>query len=249
MNGISHDGFLGGRLTIAQPVDGYRAGVDPVFLAAACPAKENDRVLELGCGVGVAGLCLAHRTRARVTGIEREEAYAALARDNAARNCVPMEIVQADLAALPADIRNTSYAHVIANPPYYKRFGRSSADNPLREVALAEETALADWLRIGAARLAPKGSYTMIQKADRLADILTAMPATMGSVQVLPLSPRDGRDAQLILLRARKGGRGALRLHAPLILHQGPHHTHDHDDYHVAIRAVLRDAAPISFPA
>ena len=36
------DGFLGGRLQIAQPVDGYRAATDPVYLAASIPAVSGD---------------------------------------------------------------------------------------------------------------------------------------------------------------------------------------------------------------
>lgn len=43
----THDDFLGGLLSIEQPVKGYRAGVDPVFLAAAVPAQEGQSVLEL----------------------------------------------------------------------------------------------------------------------------------------------------------------------------------------------------------
>ena len=48
----SHDQFLGGRLMVAQPKTGYRAGVDPVLLAASVPAVRGESVLELGCGVG-----------------------------------------------------------------------------------------------------------------------------------------------------------------------------------------------------
>ena len=62
----STDDFLGGRIGIVQPRVGHRAGSDAVFLAAAVPAKSGERVLDIGAGVGVAGLCLL----ARVPGIE-----------------------------------------------------------------------------------------------------------------------------------------------------------------------------------
>ncbi|RJL18858.1 methyltransferase, partial [Paracoccus siganidrum] len=61
MSDTREDGFLGGRLRIRQPARGYRSGADAVMLAAACPAAPGQRVLELGCGAGVASLCLGWR--------------------------------------------------------------------------------------------------------------------------------------------------------------------------------------------
>ena len=73
MSETREDAFLGGRLTIRQPVRGYRAGADPVFLAAAVAAKPGERVLELGCGVGTALLCLGARVAGLdLTGVERQ---------------------------------------------------------------------------------------------------------------------------------------------------------------------------------
>ena len=46
----------------AQPAEGYRVAIDPFLLAAAVEAATSDeRLLDLGCGVGAAGLALLTR--------------------------------------------------------------------------------------------------------------------------------------------------------------------------------------------
>ncbi len=99
---LTDDGVLGGRLMILQPRRGYRAATDPVLLAAAVPAKAGQSVLELGCGAGVASLCLGRRVPGlSLAGLELQPAYAALARANAMRNTLPLEVHDGDLADLP----------------------------------------------------------------------------------------------------------------------------------------------------
>ena len=105
---LTDDGFLGGRLRILQPRVGYRAATDPVLLAAAVPAKPGQRALELGCGAGVASLCLLSRVPGlSVTGIERQAAYADLARQNAARNSLDLMVIEGDLAQMPKPMPST----------------------------------------------------------------------------------------------------------------------------------------------
>ena len=80
---LTCDAFLGGRMHLYQPKNGYRAGVDPVLLAASINATAGQSVLELGCGAGAAGLCLAARVRGlTVSGVERQADSAELARRN-----------------------------------------------------------------------------------------------------------------------------------------------------------------------
>ena len=249
MTGISENAYLGGRLTIRQPALGYRAGVDPVLLAASVPARAGDTVLELGCGVGTAALCLAARVSGLVlTGVELQPAYAALARENAAANALPLDVIEADLAALPAPLRQRQFTHVIANPPYFDRSAGSRATDPGREIAMGEDLPLAVWVDTAARRLAPKGIASFIHRAERLPDLLAAMQSRLGSVECLPLQPRTGRPAKLVLVRGRKSGRAAFRLHAPVVMHQGAVHEKDGDDYTAEISAVLRDGAALAFP-
>ncbi len=240
---LSRDRFLGGRLVIAQPRGGYRAGTDPVLLAAAVPAAAGQAVLELGCGAGVASLCLGARVPGLdLHGVERQPGYAELARRNAEANGITLAVTVADLTRLPAELRARNFDHVIANPPYFDAADGTSARDPGREAALREATPLIGWIDAALRRLRPGGWLTLIQRADRLPDVLAAVGGRAGDIAVLPLTGRAGQPAGRVIVRARKGARGPFRLLAPFVLHDGPAHSGDGDDYSVAARGILRDA-------
>ena len=243
---LTDDSFLGGRLAILQPRAGYRAATDPVLLAAAVPAKPGDTVLELGCGAGVASLCLGARVAGlALAGLERQPAYADLARRNATRNGIAFAVTDGDLATMPDALRRP-FSHVIANPPFYRPGGGTPAQDTGREAAMREETPLAIWIDAATRRLAPGGWLTLIHEVPRLPDLLSAIDSRLGSLTLLPLAPRDGRPATRVILHARKGGRAALRLLAPLILHTGTAHDGDRISYTPEVQAILRDGASLN---
>ena len=249
MADLTQDAFLGGRARAWQPARGYRAGTDAVFLAAACPARPGDSVLELGCGAGVAALCLAARVPGlALTGVERQPHYAALARRNFTEAGLVFELCEADLADLPPALRARSFGHVIANPPFFDPARGSPAPEAGRAGARHGDTPLTAWVAAARARLSPKGWLTAITAAEQVPALLSALEPGFGSISVLPLAAREGREAGRVLVRARKGGRGAFRLAAPLILHDGPAHAGDGDDYTAAATAILRDGAAIDWP-
>lgn len=112
------DAFLNGRLRLIQPVSGYRAGSDPVLLAACVPARAGQSVLDVGCGAGAAALCLAARVPGlHVSGIEVQARYADLAGQNAALNAIEATIYHADIAHMSPALRQTRFDHVLTDPP------------------------------------------------------------------------------------------------------------------------------------
>ncbi|WP_397541690.1 methyltransferase [Roseovarius salis] len=247
--GLTRNAFLGGRLQILQPERGYRAGMDPVLLAAGVPAKPGQTVLELGCGVGVAALCLGCRVAGvSLTGLELQPIYADLARRNAAENEIALEVVTGDLAQMPASLRARRFDHVIANPPYFDRNAGSRAADPGRETAMGEATPLSLWVEQAARRCRPGGFVTMIQRSERLPELLSAANLHLGSLEVLPLIPRAGRAARMVILRARKGGRAAFRLHPGWILHAGQAHDGDRESYTPSTACILRHGGALPFP-
>jgi len=245
---LTEDGFLGGRLSLLQPRQGFRSGIDAVLLAASVAAEEGETVLELGCGAGVALFCLDARVPGlRLAGLEVQSEYAALARRNAARTGIAVEVHEGDLRAVPAALKAQSFDHVIANPPYYRRGRWTRSERGDRALALGEEAGLGDWLDAAARRLRPGGTLHVIQKAARFADLLAALDTRFGAVELKPVAPRAGRAAELVILRARKGARAEPTLCAPLVLHAHPAHLQDGADWTAEAESILREGRALSF--
>ncbi|MEM6677394.1 MAG: methyltransferase domain-containing protein [Pseudomonadota bacterium] len=250
LGALTQDRLLGGRLSLWQPKSGYRAATDPVFLAAAVAAGSGESVLELGIGAGAASLCLNARVPGlALTGIEIEPGYAALARANAAAAGARLEVIEGDVTAMPATLRARRFDHVILNPPYHAHGPASPV--PARDRAHREgaEGILAPWLRAALKRVRPRGTVTLIHRAERLPEILAALSGPAGALRVLPLAAREGRPAARLIVSARSQVATPFALLAPLVLHEGAVHAGDHDHFTPAARAILRDGTALDLGA
>ncbi len=241
---VTEDAFLGGCVQLLQPRQGYRAATDPVLLAASVAAKAGQSVLDIGCGVGTAVLCLGARVPGLdLTGLELQADYADLARQNATRNDQMLKVVTGDVTDLPPEVKR-SFDHVISNPPYYAADGTPS---PIagRDIANRSLVPLQDWVEIASRRVRPEGWLTLILAADALPQALQGLGDTMGSVAVLPLAARPGRAAGRVIIQARKGGKARFRLLAPVILHDALHHDSDRISHSPIAQTVLRDGGDL----
>ena len=223
MDECSEDHLLEGRVLLRQPAQGYRAAIDPVFLAAAVPAREGEMVLDLGSGVGAASLCLAARIPGcRIFGLELQPPLVALARQNIEINGFTgrVDSMIGTLQMPPPRLAPGSFHHVMTNPPFNDGNGTASP-NAGKDIANREnETDLAEWMRFAVNMLRPKGTLVAIYRADRLDELLAALYRKVGEIFVLPLWPKAGRPAKRVIIRARKGIASPLTLSAGLVLHE-----------------------------
>ncbi|MFD1192583.1 methyltransferase [Phenylobacterium conjunctum] len=219
---VSEDRVLGGRVVLAQPKRGYRAGLDAALLAAACDAGPGQRVLEAGCGPGAALLAAAiRRPRASFVGLERAPQALDLARRNVTANGLQarVEIREADVGQPFSRLGLAPFDAVMANPPFFDDPNALRAPDPAKTEAWMAEGGLAAWTGFLTKAVREGSSVTIVHRADRLADLLALLAPKCGSFQIRPIHPRAADPAKRVLVRAIKTGKAPLRLLPPLVLH------------------------------
>ncbi len=228
---VSHsdDALLGGRVTIRQPVKGYRVAVDPVLLAAAVSAKGGMNVLDAGCGSGAAMFCLAARIPGlSLTGLEIQRELANCARAGLELNRLTgsARIIDGDIANPPRDFK-TAFDIVITNPPFADG-GTTPPDEMIAKAHMETNVDLRTWIASCMACLKQKGRLVLIHRADRLSDIFAALHGRAGDIRIWPVYPSAGAPARRVIIDAGKGRKSPDTLHAGLILHdQGGGHTRE----------------------
>jgi tRNA1(Val) A37 N6-methylase TrmN6 len=225
MTELSHteDAFLGGKLRLRQLKSGHRAGHDAMLLAAATSARSSDRVVDLGAGVGAAGLALATRVPGiELVLVEIDATLTDLARDNAAANMIAADVVVLDVTFADAGLSPDSVDVVLMNPPFNDSVRHRASPDKAREIAhVATDTTLEGWIHAARRILKSGGVLTMIWRADGLAELLAALDRGFGSLAILPVHGDAASPAIRVLVRAIKGGKAPLRMHAALILNGG----------------------------
>lgn len=249
MNAVTDDDILDGRLHLLQPKRGHRVGHDAILLAAATPARHGQHAVDLGAGVGAAGLALALRVPGvQVTLVEIDKDLGVLADSNARRNglvdrvhAVSLDVTASARAFAAAGLPPGSAEHVLMNPPFNDPRHRLSPDAARRR-AHAAAGDLDDWIKAAGRLLKPRGILTMIWRADGLARVLTALDK-FGAISLLPVHPKPDTPAIRILLRATKGSGAPLSISSGFVLSEHSGRPTAEAD------GVLRQLQEISFAA
>lgn len=219
------DAFLGGKLSICQSEDGFRAGLDSVLLGASVP-EGTRTLLDLGAGAGVAGLvALTHSPDMAVHMAEIDPQTAALARINAQTNGFDaqvgvsvLDVTASGAARAAAGLAPDTYDAVIANPPFFGT-GTPAPDAGRARARHMDEAAVDAWVKTAVSAGHAHAHVIFIHTIESLPGLLGAFSARMGAITVLPIAARPGAPASRVLISARKGSRAPLTLLPPLVLH------------------------------
>jgi tRNA1(Val) A37 N6-methylase TrmN6 len=237
------DFFLGRQLRLRQLPHGHRAGTDAALLAAAAPAPVDGLALDVGAGVGAAGLSLARlRPGLRFGLVERDAAAVALARENLQINGFEAQgtVYETDVLAAvqrrAAGLADGAAALVLTNPPFLDparaRLSPDAGKRAAHAMPAAGPGAIAAWLTACLALLRAGGTLLLIHRPDALPAIMAALEGRAGAQVLMPVQPRADRAATRILLRAQKASRAPLTIAPALVLHEGERFTAYADAIH-----------------
>lgn len=157
-------------------------------------------VVDVCTGTGVIALAIAsERPDARVLAVDRSPAAAALARENAERLGLEVEVLEGDLLApIPDDLRG-AVDLVVSNPPYVRpdEVDALPADvlaDPME--ALVGDLALTERLALGAREALRQGGTFIVEIGEAQADEVRGVLAGFRDVRV----ERDlvGRDRVVV---------------------------------------------------
>ncbi len=215
------DDFLGGKIKLKQPVNGYRATSDAVLLAACVNAKKGQKILDVGAGSAAVSLCIAARCPdITIKGIEIQTEMINLARDNIAMNRLSdkINILQADIRSKKIDgLQTGTFDWVVTNPPFV--LDKQPSPSKIRDIAHREsECPLNEWILNCLRYVSARGRFAMINRADRLPEIMTLLYPRLGALQIVPIWTKEGLPAKRFIVIARKGVRSAATLSAGIVL-------------------------------
>lgn len=222
--GETADTALGGAVGVIQAKRGYRFSLDAVLLARFAAEQPAHRVLDLGCGSGVGGLCLLALCGAeRVVGADIQEAQVDRAQRSARWNGLEerAEFRVGDLRKIGDWLPPGSVSSVLCNPPYRPvASGRISPD-PSTASARHEVTAtLQDIAAAARHALSRGGTLHLVYPASRLTNLVCGCRGQKLEPKVLRLThPREDAPASFAFLRCVKGAKEGLEIRPPLILH------------------------------
>ena len=207
-----------------------------MLLAASVPepaGARRARLVDVGAGVGVVGLCAAVRLPGLdVSLVEQSRPLSALAARNIAENAladrarvvcqdVTLRPRKADVGtAEPPELADNSFDIVVSNPPFYAPSDHRPSPHALKAGAHAmPEAGLDAWVRFMARMTRPGGTAIMIHRTDGLAAMLAAFGRRFGALTLLPFHPREGEAASRVILRGIRGSRAPLTLAPGITLH------------------------------
>lgn len=210
---------------IIQKKDGFCFGMDAVLLSGFAVVKPGEKALDLGTGTGIIPLLLEAKYEGlHYTGLEIQEDMAEMAARSVALNHLQnkISIITGDIKEAGSLFGAASFDVVTSNPPYMNDAHGLKNPDFAKSVARHEVLCtLSDVVREGARVLRPGGRFYLVHRPHRLIEIIAALTACrLEPKRIKMVHPFVGKEANMVLIEAVKGGKSMVKVEAPVIVYK-----------------------------
>ncbi len=213
--------YVNDSIELIQDTLGLTFGTDALLLAGYINGKYRNGT-ELGGGTGIISMLLLTRGKVdNISCIEVQNEYAELIRRNAEHNKLNDR-----LTTVSCDLRDYAPEReceiVFTNPPYMKSSSGRSNISSKKNIARHEINGdIYDFCKSGGRLLKYGGSFAVVYRPDRLADLMDAMrQARLEAKRMTFVHANSKSQPSMVLIDAKKGGKCGLKLTKPLIIYK-----------------------------
>jgi len=233
MRGCIHEAEKAPGPVLNQPADGYRYCLDPFLLADFSAPNVSGRILDMGCGVGVAGLVVAWlREDVSIIGVEIQERLFEYARRNVEESGLAdrVELLHGDFQEISRFIAPGSVSAVISNPPFLSPGACRVSEHTERAIARNGICGGAeDVITSAADMLEPGGKIFLVYPAHRWEELSAWLKdADFKPRRVRFVHPRCESESYILLVEAELYGGERMEISDPLIIYdENDAYTHE----------------------
>ena len=212
-------------LKIIQNESGFCFGIDSVLISDfAKRIKKGSKVLDLGTGTGIISVLLSKKQdNLKIYGIEIQEDVAEMAgrtvKLNSLEDCIT--IINDNLKNLENHFPLNSIDAIVTNPPYKKNNTGLKSEEYRNLISRHEiECTLEDIIVISKRLLKDKGEFYMVNRAERLVDIISLMRKNkIEPKEIRFVHSKPNESPTLILIKGVKNAGEFLKIDKPLIIY------------------------------
>lgn len=233
------DYLLAEELQIIQSPSVFAFSLDAVLLShfTYLPIQKG-KIIDLCSGNGVIPLLLSNRTKAEITGVEIQERLFDMAKRSITFNQLDFKIkmIHGDLKEMPSLLGSNQFDLVTCNPPY---FSSKSPEirNQNEHLAIARHEiycTLEDVVKSSSQLLKQGGKASFVHRPERLMDLFMHMRnQRLEPKRLRFVYPKEGKEANTILVEGIKDGRPGLKVLSPLFVYN------QQNEYNEEVRAML----------
>lgn len=224
---LEHELLAYPRFIIYQREDLFRFTIDSMLLSGFVELKESDKlIIDLGTGNAVIPIYLSMKTSALIYGVEIQEETFELGVKSVNKNKLEAKIklINDDIKNLPQKFKGTTFDCVTCNPPYFKYSNNSNVnDQDSFKVARHEVLiTLEEIFDVSYKLLKDKGSFYLIHRPERLADIISYLRNKKIEPKIIRfVHPSKNKNANHVLIKGIKNGNpGSIKVLPPLYIYK-----------------------------